>query len=117
MPREADALANFSWVHTCNSRMRLTVSPFYHCNRANYHSALTDPLVTPQRRGSTYAGGQASFSANTTSNDFQAGVYRFYQRNNELLGARASTTVAATRRSPTWSIPPAAWRRSCSMTN
>jgi hypothetical protein len=84
---EADALANFSWVHTFNSRMLLTVSPFYHYNRANYDSALTDPIVTTQRRGSTYAGGQASFRANTATNDFQAGVYSFYQRNHELLGA------------------------------
>jgi outer membrane cobalamin receptor len=84
---ESDALANFSWVHTFNSRMLLTVSPFYHYNRANYDSALTDPVVTTQHRGSTYAGGQASFSANEGKNNFQAGVYSFYQQNNELLGA------------------------------
>jgi len=84
---ESDALANFSWVHTFNSRMLLTVSPFYHYNRANYDSALTDPVVTTQHRGSTYAGGQASFSANVGKNNFQAGVYSFYQQNNEFLGA------------------------------
>ncbi len=84
---ESDALANFSWVHTFNSRTLLTVSPFYHYNRANYDSALTDPVVTTQHRGSTYAGGQASFSANVGKNNFQAGVYSFYQQNNELLGA------------------------------
>lgn len=85
--READALVNFSWVHTFNTRMLLTVSPFYHYNRANYDSALTDPIVTTQHRGSTYGGGQVSFNANTAKNDFQVGVYSFYQRNNELLGA------------------------------
>ena len=37
--READALANFSWVHTFNSQMMLTVSPFYHRNSANYLSS------------------------------------------------------------------------------
>jgi len=84
---ESDALANFSWVHTFNSKMLLTVSPFYHYNRANYDSALTDPVVTTQHRGSIYAGGQASFSANVAKNNFQAGVYSFYQQNNELLGA------------------------------
>jgi outer membrane receptor protein involved in Fe transport len=84
---ESDALTNFSWVHTFNSRTLLTVSPFYHYNRANYDSALTDPVVTTQHRGSTYAGGQASFSANVAKNSFQAGVYSFYQQNNELLGA------------------------------
>lgn len=84
---ESDALANFSWVHTFNSRVLMTVSPFYHYNRANYDSALTDPVVTTQHRGSTYAGGQASFSANVGENNFQAGVYSFYQQNNELLAA------------------------------
>ena len=84
---EADALANLSWVHTFNSRMLLTVSPFYHFNRANYDSALTDPIAATQHRGSTYAGGQVSFSANENKNDLQVGVYSFYQQNNELLGA------------------------------
>ncbi|HSY92279.1 MAG TPA: TonB-dependent receptor [Candidatus Binatus sp.] len=84
---ESDALANFSWVHTFNSRMLLTVSPFYHYNRANYDSALADPVATTQHRASTYAGGQVSFSVSEAKNDFQAGVYGFYQQNNELLGA------------------------------
>ena len=42
---ETDAVASLSWVHTFNSRMLLTVSPFYHYNRANYDSALTDPVA------------------------------------------------------------------------
>ena len=85
--RESDAVASFSWVHTFNPRMLLTVSPFYHYNRANYDSALTDPVVTTQHLGSTYGGGQVSFSANENRNNFQVGVYSFYQRNNEFLGA------------------------------
>jgi TonB-dependent receptor-like protein/carboxypeptidase family protein len=84
---ESDALASFSWIHTFNSRMLLTVSPFYHYNRANYDSALTDPIAATQHLGSTYGGGQVSFNANQNKNDFQVGVYSFYQRNNELLGA------------------------------
>jgi hypothetical protein len=84
---EADAVASFSWVHTFSSRMLLTVSPFYHYNRANYDSALTDPIINTQHRGSTYGGGQVSFSANAAKNDLQVGVYTFYQGNNETLGA------------------------------
>ena len=84
---ESDAVTSLSWVHTFNSRMLLTVSPFYHYNRANYDSALTDPVVTTQHRASTYGGGQVSFSANGYKNDFQVGLYSFYQRNDELLGA------------------------------
>jgi len=84
---EADALANFSWVHTFNTRTLLTVSPFYHYNRANYDGAVTDPVATTEHRGSTYGGGQVSFSATEGRNSLQAGLYSFYQRDNELFGA------------------------------
>ena len=33
---ESDVLVNFSWVHTFNSKLLLTVSPFFHRNAANY---------------------------------------------------------------------------------
>jgi hypothetical protein len=86
--READALANLSWVHTFNSQLMLTVSPFYHRNSANYLSSPADvPVAATQDRTSTYAGGQASFSANLARNNFQAGVYTFYQQNHEQFGA------------------------------
>ena len=85
--READALANFSWVHTFNSRSLLTISPFYHYNRANYDSSPDDfPTVTMQHRASTYQGGQVSFSSNVAKNNFQAGLYSFYQKDDETFG-------------------------------
>ena len=84
---ESDALMNFSWVHTFNSKLLLTVSPFLHDNRANYDSALTDPIVTTQHRASTYGGGQVSFNATTSRNNLQLGMFSFYQKNDELLGA------------------------------
>jgi len=84
---ESDALVNFSWVHTFNSKALLTVSPFYHYNRANYDSSPSDiPTATTQDRGSTYVGGQVSFSANVAKNNLQAGIYSFYQHDNELFG-------------------------------
>ena len=85
--RESDALVNFSWVHTFNSKLLLTVSPFLHDNRANYDSALTDPIVTTQHRTSTYGGGQVSLNATSSKNDLQVGLFSFYQKNDELLGA------------------------------
>jgi hypothetical protein len=84
---ESDAIVNFSWVHTFNSSLLLTISPFYHYNRANYDSSPNDtPTVTTQHRGSTYGGGQASFSANVAKNNLQVGLYSFYQRDNEFFG-------------------------------
>jgi TonB dependent receptor/Carboxypeptidase regulatory-like domain/TonB-dependent Receptor Plug Domain len=85
---ESDAIANFSWVHTFNSRLLLTVSPFFHFNAAHYESSLDDtPVATTENRGSTYAGGQVSFAANVAKNNLQVGVYSFYQRDNEVFGA------------------------------
>jgi hypothetical protein len=83
---ESDAIANFSWVHTFNTKLLATVSPFFHHNAANYDSALTDPVSTTEHRSSTYAGGQASINATLPKNNLQAGVYSFYQKDNELFG-------------------------------
>jgi hypothetical protein len=85
---ESDAIVNFSWVHTFNSQMLLTVSPFFHHNRADYSSSPQDyPVATTQNRGSTYGGGQVSFAANVAKNNLQVGLYSFYQQDNELFGA------------------------------
>jgi TonB dependent receptor/Carboxypeptidase regulatory-like domain/TonB-dependent Receptor Plug Domain len=85
---EADAIVNFSWVHTFNSKTLLTVSPFFHYNAANYESSPADiPVAATQDRGSTYAGGQASLGANFAKNNLQVGVYSFYQQNHEQFGA------------------------------
>jgi len=66
----------------------MTISPFYHHNAANYTSPLTDfPVAATQERSSNYAGGQASFNANVGRNNFQAGIYSFYQTNRESFGA------------------------------
>ncbi len=85
---ESDVLANFSWVHTFSPQLLLTVSPFFHYNRADYSSSAQDyPVATTQNRGSTYAGGQVSFAANVAKNNLQVGLYSFYQKDDELFGA------------------------------
>ncbi|MGH9500127.1 MAG: TonB-dependent receptor [Terriglobales bacterium] len=85
---ESDAIVNFSWVHTFNSKVAMTVSPLFHFNSGNYNSLATDtPIATTENRGSTYAGGQASVSANFARNNMQAGVFTFYQQDNQTFGA------------------------------
>jgi hypothetical protein len=85
---ESDAIVNLSWVHTFNSQLLLTISPFFHYNAADYSGAAQDfPVSTTQNRSSSYAGGQISFSANAAKNDLQVGEYSFYQQDNELFGA------------------------------
>jgi outer membrane cobalamin receptor len=93
---ESDAIVNFSWVHTFNSQLLLTVSPFYHYNRADYSSSPEDfPVATTQNRGSTYGGGQVSFAANLARNNLQVGLYSFYQQDNERFGAVFNNGSAA----------------------
>ncbi len=85
---ESDAIVNFSWVHTFNSKLLLTISPFFHRNSADYTSSPKDfPVSTTQNRSSTYGGGQLGFAANLARNNLQVGLYSFYQRDNELFGA------------------------------
>ena len=85
---ESDAIVNFSWIHTFNSRLLLTVSPFFHYNSANYDGSPKDfPVSTTQNRSSSYGGGQVSFNADVAKNNLQVGLYSFYQHDNELFGA------------------------------
>src|SRR5579863_6137079 len=85
---ESDAIVNFSWVHTFNSQVLLTVSPFFHHNAADYAGSRNDfPVTTTQDRSSTYGGGQVSFGANIAKNNLQVGLYSFYQRDSELFAA------------------------------
>jgi hypothetical protein len=85
---EADAGLLFTWLHTFNSHLMTTVSPFYHYNRGDYDSNPNDvPIVTTEDRDSTYVGGQASLAANYKKNDLQVGFLSFYQSDNQLFGA------------------------------
>jgi hypothetical protein len=84
---ESDALVNSSWVHTFNSKVLLTASPFYHRNVANYDSSSADiPLATTDRHTSSYAGGQINLSANTARNNLQVGFYGFHQDDTQFFG-------------------------------
>ena len=83
---EGDAFVNLSWVHSFNSKTLLTISPLYHYNGAKYDSSPDDfPIASTDHRTSAYAGGQVALSANVGRNNFQAGLFSFYQRDNELF--------------------------------
>ncbi len=83
---EADAGVLFTWVHTFNSHLMTTASPFYHYNSGDYASKPTDtPIASTEDRSSNYVGGQASFAANYKKNDLQVGFLSFYQSDNQLF--------------------------------
>ncbi len=84
---ELDTGVLFTWLHTFNSHLLTTVSPFYHYNSGDYASAPNDiPIATTENRGSTYVGGQASFAANYKMNDLQVGFLSFYQHDSQAFG-------------------------------
>ncbi len=84
---EVDTGVLFTWLHTFNSHLLTTVSPFYHYNSGDYASNPNDdPVATTENRASNYAGGQASFSANYKKNDLQVGFLSFYQHDNQFFG-------------------------------
>jgi len=84
---ELDTGVLFTWLHTFNSHLLTTVSPFYHYNSGDYASNPNDtPIATTENRGSTYVGGQASFAANYKMNDLQVGFLSFYQHDSQAFG-------------------------------
>lgn len=77
---EPDAYVVFTWLHTFNPNMQLSVSPFYHYNGADYTGSPADyPVITTVNQTANYAGLQSTFSANFWKNNLQAGIYGFGQ--------------------------------------
>src|SRR5271154_3546083 len=85
--RENDSFATFSWVHTFNPGLLLTVSPFFHYNSANYESSPLDlPSSATQDRSSRYEGGQATLAWVKERNNLRAGFYGFAQQDEQQFG-------------------------------
>ena len=85
--RETDSFVTFSWVRTFSRGLMLTVSPFYHFNRAYYESSPSDlPSSTTEKRSSNYEGGQATVSWVKDRNNLRVGFYGFAQQDNQLFG-------------------------------
>jgi outer membrane cobalamin receptor len=84
--RERDAFINFSWVRTLNDQLLLTVSPFYHYNRAAFMGGANDtPVLATDERTSQYGGAQIVFSALTRKHNAKAGFYGFFQRDSAFF--------------------------------
>jgi hypothetical protein len=84
--REPDGYVIFSWVHTLNPNMLLTVSPFYHYNGADYHGGANDyPVISTVNQTANYGGLEAAFNARLPRNEFEAGVYGFAQHQHNYF--------------------------------
>jgi outer membrane cobalamin receptor len=92
--RERDAFLNVSWLHTMPSAF-LTISPFYHYNRAAFDGGPSDPIVTTDHTASHYLGAQAVIAVSKGAHNGRFGVYGFYQRDETLFGLQSSDAVSA----------------------
>lgn len=84
---ERDSFVIANWVHTISPKAVFEAAPFYHFNQANYDSPATDtPIATTWHQKSNYVGGQADVRVEAGPNNFSAGLYSFFQRENDLFG-------------------------------
>ena len=85
--REPDGYLTFSWVHTFNPNLLLTVSPFYHYNQAAYSASPSDfPVASTVTQTANYGGGEATLHAtNLRKNDVQVGIYGFAQHQDSYF--------------------------------
>ena len=95
--RERDGFVNVSWLRTIGSGAFLTVSPFYHYNRAAFDGGPNDPIVTTDHRTSQYVGAQAVLAASRGKHTARLGVYGFYQHDDVLFGLQGADTPALTQ--------------------
>ena len=83
---EDDGYIAFSWIHTFNSNLLLTVSPFYHYTKASYQASPNDfPVATNVDQTSNYGGVQASVNLTVKRNEIQTGLYGFAQNQSNYF--------------------------------
>jgi outer membrane receptor for ferrienterochelin and colicin len=93
---ERDVFVNFSWIHTAGSGVVLTVSPFYHFNRAHYLGGPLDTPVSPEEDlGSNYVGGVSSLGVVRGKHNARFGVQVFGQRDNAFFAVTTPGDPAA----------------------
>lgn len=89
--RERDALVNLSWVRAAAPGLLLTVSPFYHFNRADYIGGPNDPgLSTLDKLDTQYGGAQIALSGVSKRHNVRVGVYGYGEHDSRLFGLTAT---------------------------
>jgi hypothetical protein len=84
--REPDGYVTFSWDHTFNSKLLLTVSPFYHYNQASYNGGPNDvPVISTVDQTANYAGLQSTLNATVGKEQRRSGSLRIRPAPEQLL--------------------------------
>ena len=93
---ERDVFVNFSWIHTLSSGTVLTVSPFYHFNRAHYLGGREDTPVSPEQDlGANYVGGVSTLGVVRGKHNARFGVQVFGEHDSFLFGVTTPGDPAA----------------------
>ena len=88
---ERDSFVIANWVHTLSPNSLVSVAPFYHFNQADYDSLASDnPVATTWHQISNYSGAQADLHADLGRNNFSAGLYSFFQAEDDLFGVKVN---------------------------
>ena len=103
LQHERDAFVNVSWVHTVGMGVLLTVSPFYHYNRAAFDGGPNDtPVIATDHRDSQYAGMQSTFELVRGKHNAHFGVYGFAQHDEAFFGVvKSDASVPLVRQQQT----------------
>ncbi len=102
---ERDDFVNFTWLHTIGSGVVLTVSPFYHFNRAHYQGSPQDAVRSEYDRGSNYMGGVTTIGVARGKHNFHAGLQLFGERDNQLYSVFDTAPPPNDTVSPQRTIP------------
>jgi hypothetical protein len=88
---ERDSFVIANWVRTLTPKALFSVAPFCHFNQADYDSLPTDtPVATTWHQSSNYGGAQADAHTDVGPNNFSAGLYSFYQTEDDLFGMKVN---------------------------
>ncbi|MGH7867038.1 MAG: carboxypeptidase regulatory-like domain-containing protein, partial [Candidatus Dormibacteraceae bacterium] len=88
---ERDDMFGFTWAHSSPGGMILTVSPFFHFNRADYIGGPNDtPSILNNNRRSSYMGALASLALDKEKHNGRLGAQVWGQHDNTFFGLRAN---------------------------
>jgi outer membrane receptor protein involved in Fe transport len=101
---------NLSWVHTGARGSLLTVSPYYHYNRADYVGSPETPLSPRDDRRSHYMGGHVTYSMVAGKHNLRSGADVFGEHEKSFFGIRDEEDgIPISQREALWGNVSAAW--------
>lgn len=88
---ERDAMVGLTWAHSSLDGMTLTVSPFFHFNRADYLGGPGDtPFIIDDNRRSSYLGALATLAIPKGKHHARVGMEVWGQHDDTFFGLTAN---------------------------